>query len=110
MTEFRAAAKPFGYPPRSIHIEPFASAQDGENQPFQVWLGNSQREVAVAAEQTLLQALREAAVEVPYSCEAGGCGTCQVGVVSGEIEHRDFYLTEEEQAENHTIISCVLEL
>lgn len=107
MTEFRTAAKSFGYPYRSIHIEPFASLQDGDNQPFQVWLENRQQEVTVAAEQTLLQALRAKNIEVPYSCEAGGCGTCQVSLVHGEVEHRDFYLTEEEQAANRTIISCV---
>ena len=57
--------------------------------------------------ETLLAALLRAGVRVRYACRAGGCGTCEIGVVEGAVEHRDFYLTDEEKAANTSIIACV---
>jgi len=42
---------------------------------------------------------------VPSSCESGTCGTCRTGLVSGEVDHRDFVLTDDEQATN--IMVCI---
>jgi ferredoxin len=64
-------------------------------------------DVEVQAHETLLAALLRAGVRVRYACRAGGCGSCEIGVMEGEIEHRDFYLTEEERAANRSIIACV---
>ena len=54
-----------------------------------------------------LHVLRSAGIDVPSSCEVGGCGTCIVGVLAGTVDHRDFYLTEEEQEQNNQLLSCV---
>jgi ferredoxin len=35
------------------------------------------------------------------------CGTCEVEVVSGEVDHRDAVLTPEERAENESMMVCV---
>src|ERR1700751_4304935 len=45
--------------------------------------------VRVAADQTLLQALRAVGVDVASDCEEGLCGSCEVHVIEGEIDHRD---------------------
>jgi vanillate O-demethylase ferredoxin subunit len=52
------------------------------------------------------QALAEAGVEVPTSCEQGVCGTCLTRVIEGVPDHRDVYLTPEEQAANDQFTPC----
>lgn len=41
------------------------------------------------------------------SCEEGLCATCQVRVISGEIEHRDQILTTADKARGDTMMTCV---
>ena len=48
-----------------------------------------------------------AGVEVMTSCEQGVCGTCLTGVVDGTPDHRDQYLTPEEQAANDCFMPCI---
>jgi phthalate 4,5-dioxygenase reductase subunit len=36
--------------------------------------------------------------DAPSSCESGTCGTCRTRLVSGEADHRDFVLTQDERA------------
>jgi len=44
---------------------------------------------------------------VPSSCRVGTCGTCEVAIVDGDVEHRDSVLSPEEQAANRTMMVCV---
>ncbi|WP_157061837.1 PDR/VanB family oxidoreductase [Alicyclobacillus ferrooxydans] len=107
MKEFRDCARAIGYPKQSVHMEAFTASQGGDNHPFRAFLEKQGRWVDVPGHQTLLAALREADVNVPSSCEVGGCGTCMVGVIDGDVDHRDFYLTGEEQAQGREILCCV---
>jgi ferredoxin len=54
--------------------------------------------------------LRANGVEVPISCEPRVCGTCLTGVLPGEPDHRDIYLTEEARAANDQILVLLLAL
>ncbi|WP_274425010.1 cytochrome P450/oxidoreductase [Chelativorans sp. YIM 93263] len=74
--------------------------------PFDVELTDSGLNVRVPADQTLLQALRAAGIDVPSDCEEGLCGTCEVAVREGGIDHRDKVLTSAEQAGNDRMMSC----
>ena len=56
--------------------------------------------------QTVVQALAAAGVEIPTSCEQGVCGTCLTRVLEGEPDHKDMYLTPEEQAANDQFTPC----
>jgi ferredoxin-NADP reductase len=105
--EFSRHAEALGFPRSNIHAERFTAPTLENPRPFRVWLCKSRREVEVGAHETLLAALLRAGVRVRYACRAGGCGTCEIGLVEGEVEHRDFYLTEEEKASNRSIIACV---
>jgi phthalate 4,5-dioxygenase reductase subunit len=49
--------------------------------------------------------LRACGKHVASSCESGTCGSCRTGLVSGDVEHRDMVLDEEEKAAN--IMVCV---
>ncbi|HYK74738.1 MAG TPA: iron-sulfur cluster-binding domain-containing protein [Pseudoneobacillus sp.] len=106
ITSFTEAANGIGYPKSSVHIERFTPTQIKMPSSFQVTLSSGER-VQVSKEQSLLDALLEAGKRIPYSCRVGRCGTCELKVLEGEIEHHDSFLSEEQRKSNHVILSCV---
>ncbi len=105
--EFKSAAREYGYPSFNVHFERFAAPVKKEQHPFEVMLKQSGQKLAVPAKSSLLEVLRENCIDVPYSCRVGGCGTCEVKVVEGQVEHYDSFLTEDQQRSNRTMLSCV---
>lgn len=45
-------------------------------------------------------------MDVPCDCGEGLCGTCEVAVVSGEVDHHDKVLTKAERAANTRLLAC----
>ncbi|MCX4810564.1 PDR/VanB family oxidoreductase [Streptomyces sp. NBC_01239] len=72
---------------------------------FEVELRRSGRTLTVAADSTVLAAVRAELPDTLYSCEQGFCGTCQQRVVEGEVEHRDELLTDAER--DDSMLICV---
>jgi vanillate O-demethylase ferredoxin subunit len=91
-----------------LHYEFFGAkkASHGNAEGFQVKLARSGKLVAVAKDKTIVQALADAGVVVPTSCEQGVCGTCLTRVLEGEPDHRDLYLTQDEQKKNDQFLPC----
>ena len=54
----------------------------------------------------MVQALPPHGIEIATSCEQGVCGTCLTRVLEGEPDHKDMYLTPEEQAANDQFTPC----
>lgn len=101
-------ARAAGWPEDQLHCEFFGAAPaaaDGDA-AFEVQLASSGRVVVVPAGQSVVQALAGAGVEVLTSCEQGVCGTCLTRVLAGQPEHRDQYLTPEEQALGDQFLPC----
>jgi tetrachlorobenzoquinone reductase len=94
-------------PRDQVHVEYFqareAPALEGG---FEVKLAKSNRTVAVEDGKTILNALLDAGITPNYACSEGICGTCETRVLEGIPDHRDQYLSEEEQASNKTIMIC----
>ncbi|ROZ98100.1 PDR/VanB family oxidoreductase [Gordonia sp. OPL2] len=86
---------------------PAAAAPSGDEQAFDVILDRTGDRVTVGSDISVLDALLDAGVDLPSSCTEGICGTCEVGVVKGDVDHRDFLLSESEHAENRTMFPCV---
>ena len=74
---------------------------------FNVKLARSGLTIAVQADQSVLDALQAAGVQMPSSCQQGVCGTCLTRVLEGEPDHWDMYLTPDEQAANDQFCPCV---
>ncbi|MET7777280.1 PDR/VanB family oxidoreductase [Streptomyces mirabilis] len=90
----------------TLHLERFTPSTSAEgNGAFEVELRRSGRTVSVAADTTVLAAVRAELPDTAYSCEQGFCGTCQQRVLEGEIEHRDELLTDTERGDSMLI--CV---
>ena len=76
------------------------------NAAFTVELVKSGQRLDVPADQTVLQVLETAGIDVPMSCGQGICGTCVTRVVGGVPDHRDMYFTGEEQDANDQFTPC----
>jgi vanillate O-demethylase ferredoxin subunit len=73
---------------------------------FTLELMKSGQRLQVPVDQTALQVLEAAGIAVPMSCGQGICGTCLTRVVGGVPDHRDMYLTGEEQDANDQFTPC----
>jgi tetrachlorobenzoquinone reductase len=73
---------------------------------FTVVLAKSGTEIPVREGQTILGALRDASVDVSYSCEQGVCGACEVKFLSGDPVHRDSVCTSAEHDQLSTLMIC----
>lgn len=95
------------WPTESIHFESFGvdASQYAANAPFTLRLARSGVTLPVSADQSILEVLRGAGLTVPSSCESGTCGSCRSTLVSGDVEHRDMVLLEEEKSDQ--IMVCV---
>jgi vanillate O-demethylase ferredoxin subunit len=101
-------ARANGWPEAQLHFEFFsADVQPRDaDEAFDVKLASSGRIVHIPKGMTVLNALADAGVIVPSSCEQGVCGTCITRVIEGEPDHRDMYFTPEEQAANAEFTPC----
>jgi ferredoxin-NADP reductase len=84
----------------------FASNTDGDS-VFDVVLQQSGVTVTVAANQSILEAVRAARPDINSSCEEGYCGSCETRVLYGKPEHRGSLMTPEEHDREGTMLVCV---
>jgi vanillate O-demethylase ferredoxin subunit len=101
-------ARASGWSEDRLHCEFFAgeAVQREGDAGFEIEVASTGQVVRVAPGQTVVQALAGIGVEVQTSCEQGVCGTCLTRVLAGEPEHRDMYLTEDEQAACDQFLPC----
>jgi vanillate monooxygenase ferredoxin subunit len=103
-----SAARTHGWPPSQLHHEFFgAEVKSNKDQAgFEVQLASSGRIIPVSNGQTVVEALEAAGISIETSCAQGVCGTCLTRVIEGEPDHRDIYLTPDEQAANKQFLPC----
>nr|WP_281351911.1 PDR/VanB family oxidoreductase [Microvirga makkahensis] len=101
-------AEAMGMSPDRIRSERFAADTPREgDRPITVHLARSGRTLAVAREQTILDALITAGTGPLYDCRTGTCGTCAAKVLDGVPDHRDSALSEAERTRAGLICTCV---
>ncbi|QFT62002.1 PDR/VanB family oxidoreductase [Roseivivax sp. THAF30] len=76
-----------------------------DDTPFEVKLEKSGVTVHVPEDRSILEAIRDSGIATMSSCESGTCGTCKCRLVSGEVDHRDMVLMDEEKGDH--IMICV---
>ncbi len=93
----------------SLHFERFSAAGpvDTSGDAFEVELARTGETLQVPEGVPILEAVRELLPDQPFSCEEGYCGECETRVLEGEPDHRDDYLTPEEQQTNEVMMICV---
>ena len=102
-----STARSCGWPDSHIHWEQFSAPPVGA--AFEVFLARAKISVHVPPDQSLLESIEAAGVEVPYLCRGGVCGFCQTRVleVEGELVHNDHFLSEADKAKGRHIMPCV---
>ncbi len=115
MSAARVCLEIRGVAPVRIREERFISAHAAagakpSKESFEVTLrmkrGGESR-VLVAGGKTVLEAALDAAIDMPFSCAVGGCGTCRVKVASGSIAQDEPNCLSEEEAEQGYVLACV---
>lgn len=80
-----------------VHFERFSPIKHTTNETFKLHLKKSNKTVSIANNDTALQAVLDAGINVNFGCKTGQCGNCAVSYSGGEVEHRDEVLTESER-------------
>jgi vanillate monooxygenase ferredoxin subunit len=102
-----STAKAAGWSQERIHFEAFSTELPGDtSSDFDVLVASSGQRVRVSSNFSIAQALSQAGISVPVSCEQGVCGTCKTVVLDGVPDHRDLYLTDDEKDSNKHILLC----
>lgn len=98
------------WPEGALRVEHFestlATLDPSKEHAFEVELKDSGLVLTVPPDQTLLTALRAANVDVQSDCEEGLCGSCEVRVLAGKVDHRDVVLTRMERDANTKMMAC----
>lgn len=108
MDAVMATARQSGWSEANVHSEYFSGRPQAadQNVPFDIKVASTGKVIRVAREQSALEALRSAGIEVPSSCAEGVCGTCLTRVLAGQPDHRDLFLTAAERARNDRFLPC----
>ncbi|HWN34557.1 MAG TPA: 2Fe-2S iron-sulfur cluster binding domain-containing protein [Pseudonocardia sp.] len=93
---------------RPVEAAPERAERDGAavDEELVVELAATGRAVLVSAGESILEALLDAGVDVPFSCMEGICGSCRTTVLDGVPRHRDSVLTAAERAAGDSILVC----
>jgi tetrachlorobenzoquinone reductase len=98
------------WPADTVRFEwfsPRSQPDDEALEGFEVVCAASGLTLFVPPDKSILEVLREAGIGVPSSCQQGVCGTCEVSVLSGAIDHRDSILSAPERASNALMMTCI---
>ncbi|WP_454675438.1 PDR/VanB family oxidoreductase [Achromobacter pestifer] len=99
-------------PAAHLHVERFsappATAKAGQTDAgFTLVLARSGGRYDVPEEKSVLEVLEAAGIAWPHACREGLCRSCEAGVLSGQVDHRDYVLSDEERASNRSMMVCV---
>jgi vanillate O-demethylase ferredoxin subunit len=91
-----------------VHFEVFTvpTIEAGDH-AFEVVLAQSGRSLTVPADRSILDCLIDAGCDPMFDCKRGECGVCATPVIEGEIDHRDYVLSEREKREGNVMQICI---
>ncbi|MBL0419067.1 oxidoreductase [Ramlibacter sp. AW1] len=95
--------------PGHVRLERFQAAEvdAGERRRFELVLARRGVSTQVDSREGVLDALERLGVDHPWACREGLCGTCEAGVVEGEVQHLDQVLAPAEKAAQRRMMVCV---
>lgn len=96
-------------PATNLRFETFGSSGRYPAEEFLVRLPDLGREITVAPDTSILDALEAAGVDTLSDCRKGECGLCLAKVVgsTGTIDHRDVFLSESQKERSSRLCLCV---
>lgn len=96
----------------NLRYETFGASGWFDPEVFSVTVPEKGVTVEVGKNQTIVEALESAGLEVMSDCRRGECGLCEARIseYSGTIDHRDVFYSAEQKAEGEKIACCVSRL
>jgi ferredoxin-NADP reductase len=96
-------------PPVNLRFETFGSSGWFQPEEFVVSVPERQVETTVGTDETVLEALIRAGVDLMYDCRKGECGLCllDVDTVDGVLDHRDVFLSAAQKDCGRSLSTCV---
>ena len=109
LDDAKTAWRESGRPIERLRFETFGNSGRLPSVAFTARIPRLGRDVQVGANQTLLEALEAAGVEMIFDCRRGECGLCALPIlaVDGAIDHRDVFFSDAEKAANARLCTCV---
>jgi ferredoxin-NADP reductase len=109
MDAVRRSWQDAGLPPANLRYETFGSSGWFEPEEFVVRVPQRHVETTVRTDETLLEALTRAGVDLMYDCRKGECGLCLLEVLclDGTLDHRDVFLSADQHAGGRSLATCV---
>jgi ferredoxin-NADP reductase len=97
-----------GWTHERVHFELFTTPTvEAGDRTFEVVLAQSGKTFNVPADQTVLDCLIEHGCDPLFDCKRGECGVCSTAVIEGDIEHRDYFLSDAEKASGKVMQICI---
>ena len=97
-----------GWTHERVHFELFTTpAAEAGDRAFDVTLVQSGQTFTVPATQTVLDCLIEHGCDPLFDCKRGECGVCSTAVIDGDIDHRDYFLSDAEKASGKVMQICI---
>jgi ferredoxin-NADP reductase len=98
-----------GLPQNDLRYETFGASGQFAAEAFRVLVPRFNLDLMVDTHETLLTVLKSAGADVMSDCLRGECGLCTVDVLAcdGSIDHRDFFFSDHQKAENKKLCTCV---
>lgn len=101
-------------PKELIHIEQFGGDVKAvskeinavDNAQLKATINHQDYQLCVPKGKTLLEALKDANANPPYSCQSGICGTCTAKIVSGKAEMKSSIALDESEIAAGIILTC----
>ncbi|MBB3051536.1 vanillate O-demethylase ferredoxin subunit [Prauserella isguenensis] len=109
MDAIRASWTEHALPEANLRFETFGSSGRFGAEEFRVRIPQADREVVVAPDTSILDALDAAGIDTLSDCRKGECGLCLAKVVEvdGTIDHRDVFLSETQKERCANLCLCV---
>jgi ferredoxin-NADP reductase len=109
MDAVRRAWETAALPPYNLRFETFGSSGWFEPEEFVVTVPRRAVRTTVHTDETILEALTRAGVDLMYDCRKGECGLCllDIDAVEGTLDHRDVFLSATQKAAGRCISTCV---
>ena len=78
----------------------------GQSAKLNLSLKNEVYDIELKTNQSLLQAMKDNELDVPYSCEAGVCGACQCNLTAGEVSMLNNSVLSKKEVAAGKILAC----
>ena len=106
MSAVLESAERQAWPEESLHKEYFSLPEmpEYENYDFTIRLANHDKVIHVPETMSAAEALLDAGFQLDLKCSDGLCGVCKCRLLSGQVEHRDHVLSQQQRENN--MITC----